>query len=395
MNFFQILTIIFSLIIVFLILLIFYIRKKLTGRIQEIEKNNSIFSSNIESLQADKKKQIELFDLVIDSVPNGIVLLDEKLKIVKLNESISNLFYLDKVKAIGSTTIFIFNNKNLEDLINESVSTSKLQQKKIVFYQDEDITIEVDAIPVKIENFSIFLLFKNTTQEAEFSKLRSQFVANVSHEMRTPLTSIKGYIETLLENDTLDKELNKRYLLKADEEVDRLSFLIEDVLNLSNIEYRRNILLKQEFNITDIIRDCIKSSLFLAEKNDIKIIFNPENNTVKMYTDEELFRQLVRNMIENAIFHGGKSTELNIELENKASEIILSFYDNGVGIEKSDQPFIFQRFYRGVNPISSKKTGSGLGLAIVKHIVELHGGTIGLTSTPGVETRFTITFPKM
>lgn len=394
MNIFQILAIILSLIIVILVALLFVIRKNLTAKIQEFEKNNSAFSSKINSLRADIKKHQELFDLIIDSVPNGIVLLDEKLKIAKINESISNLFYLDKVKAIGSTTIFLFHNKNLEDLINESVSTLKLQQKKIVFYQDEDITLEVEAIPVDIEDFSICLLFKNTTQEAEFSKLRSQFVANVSHEMRTPLTSIKGYIETLLENDTVDKELIKRYLLKADEEVDRLSFLIEDVLDLSNIEYRRNILLKQEFNIVDIIKDCIKSLVFLTEKNNVKIVFNPDSDAIKMRTDEELFRQLVRNMIENAIFHGGKGTELNIELENSTSELILSFYDNGVGIEKSDQPFVFQRFYRGANPISSKKIGSGLGLAIVKHIVELHGGTIELTSTPGIDTRFTITFPK-
>ncbi len=394
MNIFQILAIIFSLIIVILVAFLFVVRKNLAAGIQELEKNNSDFSSKINNLQADIKKQQELFDLIIDSVPNGIVLLDEKLKIAKINESISNLFYLDKAKAIGSTTIFLFHNKNLEDLINESVSTLKLQQKKIVFYQDEDITLEVEAIPVDIEDFSICLLFKNTTQEAEFSKLRSQFVANVSHEMRTPLTSIKGYIETLLENDTVDKELSKRYLLKADEEVDRLSFLIEDVLDLSNIEYRRNILLKQEFNIVDIIKDCIKSLVFLTEKNDAKIVFNPDNDAIKMHTDEELFRQLVRNMIENAIFHGGKGTELNIELENSTSELILSFYDNGAGIEKSDQPFVFQRFYRGANPISSKKIGSGLGLAIVKHIVELHGGTIELTSTPGIDTRFTITFPK-
>jgi two-component system phosphate regulon sensor histidine kinase PhoR len=394
MNYFQILTIIFSLIIVILVLLLLFIRKNLTGRIQESEKSTSAFSLTIDSLQAERKKQNELFDLIIDSVPDGIVLIDDKLKVVKLNESISNLFYLDKVKAIGSTTIFLFHNKNLEDLVDESISASKFRQKKIVFYQDEDITLEVEAIPVEIENFSIFLLFKNTTQEAEFSKLRSQFVANVSHEMRTPLTSIKGYIETVLENDTEDKELNKRYLLKADEEVDRLGFLIEGILDLSNIEYRRNILSKQEFNLIDIIRDSIKSLSFLAEKNDIKIIFNPDSDTIKMRTDEELFRQLVRNMIENAIFHGGKSIELNIVLENKASEIVLSFHDNGVGIKKSDQPFIFQRFYRGANPISSKKIGSGLGLAIVKHIVELHGGTIGLTSIPGVETIFTITFPK-
>jgi two-component system, OmpR family, phosphate regulon sensor histidine kinase PhoR len=394
MNFFQISTIILSLIIICLALLIVFIRKNLLGRIQAIEKNSDVFSIKIDQLEEVNKKQQDLFDLIIDSIPHGIVLLDDKLKIKKINESISSLFYLDKIKTIGSTTINIFNNKNLEDLITEATSTLGHCQKKIVFYQDEEITLNVDAIPVKLDNYSVFLLLKNTTQEAEFSKLRSQFVSNISHEMRTPLTSIKGYVETLLESNAEDKELNKKYLLKADEEVDRLSFLIKDVLDLSSIEYRRNILLKQEFNLIDIIRDCMESLRFLAEKNSVKIIFNPIDNIVNMQTDEELFRQLVMNIIENAIFHGGKSTRLNIELQNKESEIMLVFYDNGVGIEKSDQQFIFQRFYRGKNPVSSKKIGSGLGLAIVKHIVELHDGTISLTSTPGIETRFTISFPK-
>lgn len=394
MNIFQILAVIFFLIIVILVALLLFIQKKLNHRIREIETSNFAFSSKTNFLKTDNEKQKELLDLVIDSVPNGIVLLDKKLRIVKINESIANLFYIDKSKAIGSTTIFLFNNRNLEDLIDETIAASKAQQRKIVFYHDEDITLEVESIPAGIESLSIMLLFNNTTQEAEFSKLRSQFASNVSHEMRTPLTSIKGYIETLLENDAEDRGLIKRYLSKAQEEVDRLSFLIEDVLDLSNIEYRRNILLKQEFNVIDVIRDCIKSLQFLAEKNDVKIIFNPDNDTIKMLGEEELFRQLVKNMIENAIFHGGKNIELNIELQNTPFELIMSFYDNGVGIEKSDQPFIFQRFYRGSNPVSSKKTGSGLGLAIVKHIVELHGGNIGLTSASGIETRFTITFPK-
>ena len=395
MSLYQILTIIFISIIVFLIILILLIRNRFNFKIQRLSSDVKSFSDEIEKLNFKLKNQLKLIDLIFNNIPHGILLLDFKLRILKVNESLASLFYLDKEKVIGLKTIVVFNNINLENLIKKALSKLESQKDEITFYGDEDLNLEVEAIPLNFEDLNLLVMFRNTTQEVEFAKLRSQFVANVSHEMRTPLTSIRGYIETLLESDSADKNIIKDYLNKAIGEVHRLSYLIEDVLNLSNIEYKRNILIKQKNNIVNIIKEEISSFSFLADRSKIKISFKYNKDQVNFITDRELFSQLVRNMIENTIFHGGEGISLSITLEEKDSDINLIFSDNGIGIDRQDLPFIFQRFYKGKNPLSKRKNSSGLGLSIVKHIVDLHKGSINVISTPNLETRFTVTFPKV
>ncbi|MBM3709587.1 MAG: hypothetical protein FJW61_04100 [Actinobacteria bacterium] len=395
MSIYQILAIVFAILIIILAVIILVIRNRFNIKLQKLSENIKSFSTEIKKLDFRLKNQLKFIDLVFDNIPHGIILLDSQSRILRVNESVAALFYLEKKNVEGLKTIIVFNNINLENLIDRALRELKPQKEEITFYGDEDLNIEVELIPLNFENFNLLLLFRNTTQEVEFAKLRSQFVANISHEMRTPLTSIRGYIETLLEDNLKDKEIIGNYLTKAIGEIHRLSYLIEDVLNLSNIEYRRNILLNQPFNLVEIIKDCINSLTFLAEKSNIKIDFNYNKDPISFSTDSELFSQLVRNMIENTLFHGGEKIDLKINLEEKDSEILLIFSDNGIGISKQDLPFIFQRFYRGKNPISKRKDSSGLGLSIVKHIVDLHSGSIDVISVPDEETKFTITFPKI
>ncbi len=238
------------------------------------------------------------------------------------------------------------------------------------------------------------ILFKNATPEIEFAQLRSKFVANISHEMRTPLTSIKGYLETLVEEDLKNSKVAKKYLNNSLDEVDHLSNLIEDILNLSHIEYKRNTIFLKEYNLVKVIKEYIASLDLLAKRNEIKIKFSYNTDPINFKTDIELFEKLVKNLIENTIFHAGKKVLLKINLNEENERILLEFSDNGVGINKQDLLYIFQRFYRGKNPFSSKNIGSGLGLAIVKHIVELHNGKISVTSKPNIETKFSIIFPR-
>lgn len=335
--------------------------------------------------------------MVLDNIPFGAIILDDQYRILKINDSLAGLFYLDKNECIGKKTILVFNNNNLEDLITKTYTEAKPQKDEILFYGEENISLDIEAVPIKVsgtEKIYLLVLIRNATQEVEFAKLRSHFVANVSHEMRTPLTSIRGYIETILEDDLTDKEIIKNYLTRSLGEVERLSHLIEDVLDLSNIEYRRNVLFEKEYNLVDLINECIQSAGFLAEKNDVTIEFKYGTNPVKYITDEDLFKQLVRNMIENSIFHAGKGIKLIIKLEEEDDIVRLIFSDNGAGITEQDIPYIFQRFYRGKNPFSSRNIGSGLGLSIVKHITELHNGKIEVMSIPDTETKFIISLPK-
>jgi len=393
MDIYQILTFIFSAVIVFLIILITALNKTSRSRIKSIEDSNNSLEISLKDLRNKEKNGIKLLDTIIDRIPYGIILLDGQLKILKLNENAASMFYLDRDKVAGLKTIFVLNNKNLEDLIASALSENLSKRKEIIFYGEEDKNIEVESVPVNLHNCSMLILLRNITQETEFSRLRSQFVANVSHEMRTPLTSIKGYLETITEDDFDDKTILKKYLSKTLEEVERLYVLIEDLLNLSSIEHKRNLLIGQKYNVIPIINDCIGSLGFLAEKNDVNIIFTHSHDIIEMLTDEELFVQLVRNMVENSIFHGGRSIELKINIEKNNSNIILTFTDNGAGIEKKDIPYIFQRFYRGKNTYKSAKPGSGLGLSIVKHITELHRGSVEISSIPGKETVFKFLFP--
>ncbi|MBN1298838.1 MAG: hypothetical protein JW997_04055 [Actinobacteria bacterium] len=330
----------------------------------------------------------------MDNMPYGIIILDNKTIIKKINESAAQLFYLDKNSIPGQKTIIVFNNKNLEELIFSALDESYYKKKEILFHGEEDLTIEVDAIPLNIKKYSLLLILRNVTQEADFSRLRSQFVANISHEMRTPLTSVKGYLETIIGNDITDNEILKKYLGKTLHEVERLYILIEDLLNLSKIEHKRNLLIRQKHDLVKIIEDCINSLDFLARKNNVTINFKHDAAIIDMQTDADLFSQLVRNMIENSIFHGGENIDINIDLQKTNKKIELIFTDNGAGIAKKDMPYIFQRFYRGSTRRLSQSTGSGLGLSIVKHITELHKGSVEVYSTPGIKTWFKFIFPK-
>jgi two-component system phosphate regulon sensor histidine kinase PhoR len=324
-------------------------------------------------------------------------------RIKKINSSLINLFYLNREEILGMKTLLVFNNNNFENLISESINELKVQNGKILFYGDEDIELEIEAIPITIkdqlsetgeEEIYLLVLFKNATPEIEFAKLRSNFVANISHEMRTPLTSIKGYLETLTQDDLRNSKLVKKYLNKSLDEVNHLNNLIEDVLDLSHIEYKRNIIFLREYNLVDIIKDCIGALDLLAKKNEMEINFSYNENPINFKTNIELFEKLVKNIIENTIFHAGKKVSLAINLKKDKDSISLEFSDNGIGIDKQDLPYIFQRFYRGKNMFSSKNIGSGLGLAIVKHLVELHNGKISVISIPNIETKFSIIFPK-
>ncbi|MDD3818575.1 MAG: ATP-binding protein [Actinomycetota bacterium] len=374
---------------------------------EEAGKNSIVDSAEelINGFRTRIKEESQLTDLTLDNIMQGILVLNHNKEIIKINENLLNLFYLKKEDVLNKKTVLIFNNVRLENLISGSIDKLVPQKEDIIFYGDEDKHLRVEVIPFNLESqhddgrdggrkASLLVLFKNITGEMEFSKLRSQFVANISHEMRTPVTSIRGYIDTILEDDLMDRSRIIDYLKKSLIETDRLNYLIKDVLNLSNIEYRRNVLFEKEYNLINIIKETIKSVHFLAEKNDIEINLKSKKDIINYHTDEELFSQMVRNIIENSIFYGGKGIEINIDITENDNDIVLLFEDNGAGIEKEDVPYIFQRFYRGKSSNSSKQIGSGLGLSIVKHTVELHRGKIDVRSVPGKSTVFRVVLPK-
>ncbi len=350
------------------------------------------------------RQNLKLMEHIVDNIWHGVMVIDQNREIVSINESLSSLFYLSKEDAVGRKTINIFNNNRFEEFISRALESLEPQRENLIFYEDEELYMDMEVFPVTSRGdligkdkkagpgIKLVILAKNNTQEVEFSKLRSQFVANVSHEMRTPLTSIRGYLE-ILEDELKENKDAKQYILKSLKETIRLNDLIEDVLNLSKIEYKRNVLLKEEVEIVGTIKEVLAGLKYLAIQNGVAVDFNYSQESVYFVTDPDLFRQLVKNLAENAIFHGGRQCRLSISLGSTKEGIYIYFKDDGVGISKQDLSYIFQRFYRGSNPFSAKRIGSGLGLSIVKHIVDLHNGRIKVISKPNVETVFKVFLP--
>ena len=236
-------------------------------------------------------------------------------------------------------------------------------------------------------------------QNMKAENVRREFVANVTHELKTPLTSISGFIETLQDEDNIDPETRARFLNIISVEAGRLSRLIDDILIISDIESGREVVSDRDINIRSSVNQVMDTLQPLAQEKNIDIIFNCE---YEMYLggSEDRFKQLILNLTENAIKYSENGGTVIIDAQKKESvkhsqegEIIISVTDQGIGIADEDMARLFERFYRVDKSRSKKEGGTGLGLAIVKHIASLFDAEIEVQSVIGQGSTFTVRFP--
>jgi len=237
-------------------------------------------------------------------------------------------------------------------------------------------------------------------------RMRSEFVANVSHELKTPIAAVKGFAETLLGGAGGDPETQRAFLKIIHDESDRLNRLVNDILELSKIESRRAPLLFSPVELGPFIGKTVELLAKEAERKNIRIE-TEVGDELYVEADEDRLRQIVVNVLSNAINYTPEGGRVRIQVEPVASgdgqiaeeddydAIRIRISDNGIGIPKKDLPRIFERFYRVDKARSRSSGGTGLGLSIVKHLVELHRGSIAVESTVGVGTTFTIELPVL
>jgi len=223
--------------------------------------------------------------------------------------------------------------------------------------------------------------------------MRSDFVANVSHELKTPLTSIKGFVETLLEGALDDKENNRNFLKIIYDHTERLNNLVEDLLSLSHLESKEIILNKKSFNLRQQLEEAISTFKAQLKKNGIEVK-NELPISISVTADQDRMEQVFTNLIDNAIKFNKEKGAIRIYIQEVNGKIKVFVEDKGIGIPEKDIPRIFERFYRVDKARSRELGGTGLGLSIVKHIVELHGGNVGVESAEGLGSKFWFTIPK-
>ena len=233
---------------------------------------------------------------------------------------------------------------------------------------------------------------ENITEIVKLENMRRDFVANVSHELKTPLTSINGFVETLIINEDLPSDKRNRFLAIIQKESDRLKRLIEDILLLSSIESKNNLVTENVF-LYNVFKEVHEMISYIADSKHIKIYYNFEDENVAIQAYGDYIKQLFLNLIDNAIKYTPEGGTVIINQFTRNNEITIEVIDNGVGIPKEDQDKIFQRFYRVDKARSRSVGGTGLGLAITKHIVNSLQGNISVESKLGEGSTFIVTIP--
>ena len=225
---------------------------------------------------------------------------------------------------------------------------------------------------------------------------RREFLGNISHELKTPLFTIQGYILTLLDGAMKDKKVREKYIIRAAKGVDRLISIVKDLDLITQFESGIKTVDKSKFNIYELVDNVFELMEFEAEKNNISLqTEKDENNPNYVYADKERIIQVLTNLVVNSIKYGTENGFTKVVVENIDNEnLIIKVIDNGEGIEEEHLPRLFERFYRIDKNRSRKKGGSGLGLSIVKHIIEAHNQQIFVKSEVGVGTEFSFTLSK-
>ncbi|NOU61560.1 sensor histidine kinase [Marinifilum sp. JC070] len=226
-------------------------------------------------------------------------------------------------------------------------------------------------------------------------KFRKEFIGNVSHELKTPIFNIQGYILTLLDGGLEDKSINRNYLERTEKSINRMITIVKDLEVISKLESGELKLMYEKFNITDLISEVLEMQEIRAQKNGIKLKFVQRVDAPKfVYADKKEIFQVLNNLIVNSIKYGKDKGTTIIEVMSMDNKVLIEVRDNGIGIESDNLPRIFERFYRVDKSRARNMGGSGLGLAIVKHIIDAHNQSINVSSTYGEGTSFTFSLDK-
>ena len=260
-------------------------------------------------------------------------------------------------------------------------------------------SVDINTDIIAAVNKDVEAWAKDQKEEIEYLKnlenYRREFLGNVSHELKTPIFNIQGYIMTLLEGGLDDPKINKTYLERAEKSVERMVSIVEDLEIITQFESGQLILHKEKFDIVELARDTMTSIQYSAEKSNVKLLFKDTyDKPIYVKADKESIQKVISNLLVNSIKYSKAVGETKISFYDMDENILIEVSDNGIGVAQEHIPRLFERFYRVDRSRSREIGGTGLGLSIVKHIIEAHNQTINVRSTLGIGTTFGFTLSK-
>lgn len=339
---------------------------------------------SISEISREKSK----LEAIINYMEDGLIAINAEGRIIHSNpkaiKMLSNGDQFDD-DVIGDL-LSIYNSGRIDSDVGSKNISAKGRVLKVNFapFLDEDS-----------KRVGIIFVLQDITDAERLENMRREFVANVSHELKTPITSIKSYTETILDGRVDDLEIQKTFLEVVNTEADRMSRLVSDLLELSNFDSQSVKLKKQLYTMDDIIDNCILKIKVTADQKKQTIIKHYHHPSIQAYLDKDKIEQVVLNILSNAIKYSSEAGNIDIELRpgEKPGEFDLVVIDSGMGIPEEDLERIFERFYRVDKARSRALGGTGLGLSIAKEIIEAHEGSIRIESEYNYGTKVTITLP--
>ena len=365
-----------------------------------IEINSLAKSLNIMATQLDERiKLITLQknenDAILASMAEGLVAVDYSNKIIKTNDFFRDLFEL-KGRAVGLDINNVIIDKKFLKFYEDLTNHKNIDNKEVTIDNIKNKTILCSATMLKDQEDNFIghvIVVNDITKLRNLEKVRQEFVANVSHELKTPITALKGYVETLKD---VDNDEDKNYFLNIlDKQTSRMNSIINDLLELSRLEESvdKGDIEIFENNILDLVNDAINECEYAANKKQIKLHINCRSSII-FNLNKRLIQESVVNLIYNAIRYSDNEKIVKVDVKIISNNLHISVKDKGIGIPKNELDHIFKRFYC-VDKSHSKATGgTGLGLSIVKHIMNLHSGKVVVESNVGKGSNFTLIIPK-
>lgn len=350
----------------------------------EIGSLGKTFNNMADQLQAKIKEVVDKqnrLESILRSMESGVIAVDGDDTVITINPYAKRVFGIRR-DISGEKISKYIKDYDINTFLNEEDDSEK--EVKILHPVERELRIKKASIIDGIDRIGKVIAVQDISNIKRLENMRSQFVANVSHELKTPLTSIKGFTETLKYVE--DEETRKKFLDIIEKEADRLGRLINDILILSKIESDISGE-EDEFLPNKVVDDVINMVKVLADNKNIIIELDERNNDL-LFGDKDRFLQLVLNIVENSIKYSNEGSKVKISSFTNGDNYNLIVEDNGIGIPKEDIPRIFERFYRVDK--ARKSGGTGLGLAIVKHIVKTFNGNIKVESVLGVGSKFII-----
>ncbi len=331
---------------------------------------------------------------VLSSMQDGVVAVDERMHLLFLNESAKRLLEAHDA-MVGRHFVESIRSKPLQDIFRTSLEHGQTVSVEMESGLTDSMILRLSSSPIQGKGRVVgaVALVQDITQVRRLENMRSEFVANVSHELKTPLTSIKGFAQTLMDNPVDDKT-KKKYLTIIDNEAERLKNLINDILTLSLIESeKKGVAVKTTSDAVKCAQNVLEMMKPLAEVKNISLVLNTGEKHLLVPGQKDRIQQMLINLVDNAVKFTPEGGHVEIAILREGQKAFLRVSDTGIGIPRSHLPRIFERFYRVDSSRSRELGGTGLGLSIVKHISLSLGGETHVESDAGKGAVFTITLP--